>query len=55
MTNFEMLKYMKNEQYGMLQLVDAEKCGITKPVFYQYIKAHQLCRAAPGIYLSEDA
>ncbi len=55
MTNFERLHCMESEQNGMLQLADAAKCGISKPVFYEYVKTHQLYRAAPGIYLSEDA
>ena len=55
MTNFEKLYCMENEQNGMLQLADAEKYGISKSVFYQYVKERQLYRAAPGIYLSKDA
>ena len=55
MTSFEKLQCMESEQHGMLRLADAEKYGISKPVFYQYVKARQLYRAAPGIYMSEDA
>lgn len=38
MTQFEQLEVLLNEQGGMIQTSEAVKRGISKPVFYNYVK-----------------
>lgn len=38
MKQFEKLESLLNEQGGMLQTSEAVKQGISKPVFYNYVK-----------------
>lgn len=54
MTNFEWLDCMRKEQKGLLQLADALDHGISKPMFYEYVKTQKMDKVGPGIYLSED-
>ncbi|MCX4317485.1 MAG: abortive phage infection protein, partial [Lachnospiraceae bacterium] len=55
MTQFEQLDEFLQKQRGMLQTSDAVKRGISKPVFYNYVKEKELDQAAHGIYVSPDA
>ena len=55
MTNFEWLDCMRKEQKGLLQLADALDHGISKPMFYEYVKTQKMDKVGPGIYLSEDS
>ena len=55
MTTFEMMELLQKEKDGMLQLTDALNQGISKPMFYEYVRERQLEKVAPGIYISEDA
>lgn len=55
MKQFEKLESLLNEQGGMLQTSEAVKQGISKPVFYNYVKEKKLEQAAHGIYVSPDA
>lgn len=55
MTQFEQLEILLNEQGGMIQTSEAVKRGVSKPVFYNYVKEKNLERAAHGIYVSPDA
>ena len=55
MTNFEWLDLMRKEQKGLLQLADALEHGISKPMFYEYVKTQKMDKVGPGIYLSEDS
>lgn len=54
MTQFEQLEILINEQGGMIQTSEAVKRGISKPVFYNYVKEKKLEQAAHGIYVSPD-
>ena len=42
-------------QNGMLRTGQAFAAGISKPVFYQFVRSRGLEQAAHGIYLSKDA
>ena len=42
-------------QDGMLRTGEAFAAGISKPVFYQFVRSRGLEQAAHGIYLSKDA
>lgn len=55
MTQYEQLDRMLDKQDGMLWTSQAVAAGISKPVFYDYVQARDLQRAAPGIYLSRDS
>ena len=55
MTTFETMELLQKEKDGMLQLTDALNQGISKPMFYEYVRERQLEKVAPGIYISEDA
>lgn len=55
MTQFEQLDILLNEQGGMIQTSDAVKQGVSKPVFYNYVKEKELEQASHGIYVSPDA
>lgn len=55
MTTFETMEILQKERDGMLHLTDALNKGISKPMFYEYVKERKLQRVAPGIYISEDA
>ena len=51
---YDQLDILRKNSNGMLKLAEAMKSGISKPTFYEYIKARELYKAAPGIYLAED-
>ena len=53
MRQFEQLDLMLTDQDGMLQISQATAVGISKSVFYDYVKTRELERVAPGIYLSK--
>lgn len=55
MRQFEQLDLMLTDQDGMLQISQATAVGISKSVFYDYVKTRELERVAPGIYLSKDS
>ena len=55
MTSFEVMDLLQKENDGMLHLAEVLNKGISKPMFYEYVKAKKLNKVAPGIYLSEDA
>lgn len=55
MKQFEKLESLLNEQGGMIQTSEAVKRGVSKPVFYNYVKEKKLEQAAHGIYVSPDA
>lgn len=55
MTQFEQLDRLLALQDGMIQTSQIVSVGISKPVFYDYVRERELNRVAPGIYLSYDA
>lgn len=55
MTQFEQLEILLHERGGMIQTSEAVKQGISKPVFYSYVKEKKLEQVAHGIYVSQDA
>lgn len=55
MTQFEQLDKMLKQYGGTIQTSQVTQAGISKPVFYKYIKTAKLEQAAHGIYVSEDA
>ena len=55
MIQFELLDDMLSRQNGLLQTNQIVTAGISKSVFYQYIKSRKLERIAHGIYISDEA
>ena len=55
MGQYEQLDRMLAARGGMLQTAQAVSAGISKPVFYRYVRDRELERIAHGIYLSRDS
>lgn len=55
MTQFEQLDEMLQQHGGTLQTSQVTQAGISKPVFYSYVKEAKLEQVAHGVYVSEDA
>ncbi len=55
MKQAERMDHMLAEQGGLMRLSAAREAGISKPVFYDYVRAHDLERRAPGIYCARDS
>ncbi len=55
MSQFEQLDHLLENQDGMLCAEQAVSAGISKPVFYNYVRSRDLERVAHGIYLAKDA
>lgn len=55
MSQFEQLDHLLENQDGLLRTKEAVSAGISKPVFYNYVRSRDLERVAHGIYLSKDA
>ena len=49
------LDQMLTEQDGMLRTSQVVSSGISKPVFYDYVRSRDLDRVAHGIYLSKGS
>ena len=54
MSQFEQLDHLLKTQDGMLRTDQAVSAGISKPVFYNYVRSRDLERVAHGMYLSKD-
>ena len=54
MSQFEQLDHLLKTQNGMLRTEQAVSAGISKPVFYNYVRSRDLERVAHGMYLSKD-
>ena len=54
MSQFEQLDHLLKTQDGMLRTEQAVSAGISKPVFYNYVRSRDLERVAHGMYLSKD-
>ena len=54
MTQFEQLDLLLNEYGGIIQTFQVIDNGISKPVFYSYVKERGLEQAAHGVYVSPD-
>ena len=52
MTQFEQLDLLLNEYGGIIQTFQVIDNGISKPVFYSYVKERGLEQAAHGVYVS---
>lgn len=55
MTQFEQLDLLLNEYGGIIQTFQVLNNGISKSVFYAYVKKRGLEQAAHGVYVSPDA
>ena len=55
MTQYKVLDQFISSNNGMVKTSDALVSGVSKPVFYQYVKEHHMERAAHGIYISKDS
>lgn len=55
MSRFEQLDHLLKNQDGMLRTEQAMSAGISKPVFYNYVRSRDLERVAHGMYLSKGA
>lgn len=49
------LEQMVFDNKGIIQTADAVDAGISKQIFYRFIKEHNFEQVAHGIYLSPDA
>ena len=54
MSQFEQLDHLLKTQDGMLRTEQAVSAGISKPVFYNYVRSRDLERVVHGMYLSKD-
>ena len=54
MSQFEMLDLLFQQQGGTVRTAQAIAAGISKPTFYDYVKAHGIEKVAHGIYASPD-
>ena len=52
---FQQLDQMVEKQDGILRTAQVVEAGISKPVFYEYVKDRKMERAAHGIYVSKDS
>lgn len=55
MNQFELLNQLIKKHGGTIQTFQVLEAGISKPVFYAYIKEKGLEQATHGIYVSTDA
>ena len=55
MNQFELLNQLIKEHGGTIQTFQVLEAGISKPVFYAYVKEKGLEQAAHGVYVSTDA
>jgi len=55
MSQFSQLDTLLKQYKGMLQTAQVIEAGISKPVFYEYVKKRNLERAAQGVYVSQYA
>ena len=55
MKQFELMDQMLIMQDGMLRTSQVIAAGISKPMFYDYVRSRDLERAAHGIYISKDS
>lgn len=55
MVQFEQLDYMVEKYGGIIQTAQVTDAGISKTVFYNYVKEKNLEQVAHGVYVSEDA
>ena len=55
MKQFEQMNQMLTMQDGMLRTSQVIAAGISKPMFYDYVRSRDLERAAHGIYISKDS
>ena len=55
MKQYEQLDRIVAEYLDIIQTSQAVGIGISKPIFYVYVKEKNLKRATHGIYISEDA
>lgn len=55
MNRFEQLDQLMKEHGGTIQTFQVLEAGISKPVFYAYVKKNGLEQVAHGIYISPDA
>ena len=55
MKQFEQRDQMLTMQNGMLRTSQVIAAGISKPMFYDYVRSRDLERVAHGIYISKDS
>ncbi|MCC8029119.1 MAG: abortive phage infection protein [Lachnospiraceae bacterium] len=55
MTQHELLDTALKKNNGILRTSEVVDMGISKPVFYDYVKSKDLKQAAHGIYVSDDS
>ena len=54
MSQFETLDLLFQQQGGTVRTAQAIEAGVSKPTFYDYVKAHGIEKVAHGIYASPD-
>lgn len=54
MSQFETLDLLFQQQSGTVRTAQAIEAGVSKPTFYDYVKARSMEKVAHGIYASPD-
>ena len=54
MTRYEQLDQLLAEHKGMIQTSQVVEAGISKPIFYDFVKEKRLQQVSHGVYVSED-
>ena len=52
---YERLEQLISDNRGIVQTAEAVNAGISKPIFYKYIKEHNFEQVSHGVYVSTDA
>ena len=55
MTQTELIDKLIADNDGMIRTSQVTEAGITKPVFYQYVKENNLEKIAHGVYATSDS
>lgn len=55
MTQAELIDKLITDNDGMIRTSQVTEAGITKPVFYQYVKENNLEQIAHGVYATSDS
>lgn len=55
MTQAELIDKLITDNGGMIRTSQVTEAGITKPVFYQYVKENNLEQIAHGVYATSDS
>jgi predicted transcriptional regulator of viral defense system len=55
MTQYNLLDQLFSDNHGILKTTDAVHEGVSKPMFYQYVKEHSIESVSHGVYATPNA